>query len=44
MFYMCVLLAVVAEGYAQMFVIIDKFYRSVSKYQMRNSFKIFKSK
>ena len=41
---MCVPLAVLAESYAQMFVIFNKFYRSVIKYQLRKSIKIFKSK
>ena len=36
---MCVPLAVLAESYAQMFVIFDKFYWSVIKYQLRKASK-----
>ena len=31
MFYMCVPLAIIAESYAQVFVIFDKFYQSSIK-------------
>ena len=41
---MCVPLTVLAESYAQMFVIFDKFYWSLIKYQLRRASKYLRVK
>ena len=42
-FSMCIPLTIVAESYAQMFMIINKFFNSIIKNKLRTSFDIVKS-